>query len=160
MSARAILALGLLCGGLCLSQASDARPVWPSTTWAGTWRLNPSQSRFSGPAPRAESRTIGLSGNRMSVRSSGVGPSGARTHFHYSVTLDGRFHPLVGNPDGDSIAMRLVSPAKVSIAVRRDGRPSATATMEVSAKRLVMDRRRLKLSGSPSEDVLVYDRAR
>jgi hypothetical protein len=74
--------------------------------------------------------------------------------------MDGRFYPLVGNPDGDSIAMRLASPVSVNIEVRRHGRPSATATTHVSAKRLTMRRHRLALSGSASDDLLVYDRVR
>lgn len=81
-------------------------------------------------------------------------------HFNYSATLDARFHPLVGNPDGDSIALQLVGPRKVTIRVRRNGKLAATAATQVSANRLVMDRHRLALSGRPSEDVLVYDRVR
>jgi hypothetical protein len=56
--------------------------------------------------------------------------------------------------------MRLASPASVNIEVRRHGRPSATATTQVSANRLTMRRHRLALSGSASDDLLVYDRVR
>jgi len=160
MNVRLIAAAAFICGTLCVPQASDARPLNASAAWAGTWRLDLSQSKFSASKPRSETRTIGLSGNRFEVRSDVVGPSGMLTHFHYSVTLDGRFHPLIGNPDGDSIAMRLVTPRKMRITVRRNGKTSATATTEVSRTRLVMDRRRLKLSGSSSEDILVYVRVR
>lgn len=160
MNFSRIAALAFICGTLCIPQVGDARPPSASPAWAGTWRLDLSQSKFSTLKPRAETRTIGFSGNRFEVRSSAIGPSGKRTHFHYSVTLDGRFHPLIGNPDGDSIAMRLVTPRKMLITVRRNGKTSATATTEVSATRLVMDRRRLKLSGTPSEDILVYVRLR
>jgi hypothetical protein len=158
MNMRAKFAFAITCGLLCVAGAGDARTVPASTDWTGTWRLDLAHSRFSRPAPKAETRTITLSDNRMSVRSSGADPAGRATHFNYSVTLDGRFHPLIGNPDGDSISMRLTNPHKVQIAVRRKGELSATATTEVSPRRLVMDRRRLTRSGSPSEDVLVYDR--
>lgn len=160
MNPRYGLALAATCGLLCVGAPAAARPVAASSEWVGTWRLNLSHSRFSGPAPRAEVRRITLANDRMSVRSTVTSASGRNMHFNYSVTLDGRFHPLFGNPDGDSIALRLVNPHKVAIQVRRNGKPAASATTEVSSNRLVMDRRRLELSGSPSEDVLVYDRVR
>lgn len=160
MNVRAVLTLILLCSGFCASDTSDARPLTASKDWAGTWILNLRASRFSASAPKSEIRTIVLSGSKMFVRSNFIDPRGASKHFHYSVTLDGRFHPLVGNPDGDSIAARLITARKVSITVRRNGMSSATATTEVSETRLVMQRHRLELSGSPSEDILLYDRSR
>ena len=160
MKPRSRLALAATCTLLCIGGQAAARPVSASSEWAGTWRLDLARSRFSGAAPRGEIRRITLGNNRMSVRSTVTPASGRDMHFNYSVTLDGRFHPLFGNPDGDSIALRLVNPRKVTIQVRRNGKPAATAVTEVSSNRLVMDRRRLELSGSPSEDVLVYDRVR
>ena len=67
---------------------------------------------------------------------------------------------LVGNPDGDSISMQLISPQRVEIEVRRRGQRSATAVSAVSPNRIRMERHRLPLSGNPSDDMLVYDRVR
>ena len=158
MNAYSKLALTFAC--VAAASASLAAPVRPSPAWSGTWQLNPAQSKFSSAAPQWERRTITISNNRMAVRSRGATASGKSIHFNYSVAMDGRFYPLVGNPDGDSISMRLASPATVDIEVRRHGRPSASATTEVSANRLTMRRHRLELSGSASDDILVYDRAR
>jgi len=154
------LALATTCALLCIAVPGGARPVSASSEWVGTWRLDLADSRFSGAAPRGEIRTITLANDRMSVRSTVTPASGRDMHFNYSVTLDGRFHPPVGNPDGDSIALRLVDPRKVTIQVRRKGKLAATAATQVSSNRLVMDRRRLELSRSPSEDILVYKRVR
>lgn len=159
MNALSTLAVVLACGAAAVASPAIAKVV-PSPAWSGTWQLNVAQSKFSTPAPRWERRTIGISSNRMAVRSRGATAAGKSIHFNYSVAMDGRFYPLVGNPDGDSIAMRLASPARVNIEVRRHGRPSATATTHVSAKRLTMRRHRLALSGSASDDLLVYDRVR
>jgi len=159
MKMRPGLWLAIACGAVFVAQPGNARPLRPSSTWAGTGRLDLAQSRFSGSAPRAETRTIAFAGNRMSVRSAGIGPSGAPMRFSYSVTLDGRFHPLIGNPDGDRIAVRLVNPRAMSIEVRRGARHSASATTHVSLNRLVMDRHRLTADGI-SRDILVYRRAR
>ena len=160
MKPRSKLALASACALMCAAAPGDARPVAASHEWVGTWRLDLHHSRFSGVAPRGEIRTIAVANNRMSVRSTVTPASGRDMHFNYNVTLDGRFHPLVGNPDGDSIALRLVNPRKVTIQVQRNGKPAAVAATEVSSHRMVMDRRRLQLSGSPSEDLLVYDRVR
>jgi hypothetical protein len=132
----------------------------PSADWAGTWQLDLKQSRFSSPAPNWERRTIGISHNRMSVRSQGETASAKSIRFNYSVAMDGRFYPLVGNPDGDSISMRLASPTRVNIEVRRHGKTAATAITEVSGATLTMRRHRLALSGNASDDLLVYERAR
>lgn len=153
------VAAAMLCIAAVPGQAA-AKPMTPSKAWSGTWRLNVSQSRFSTPAPRWETRTVSISHNQMVTRSRGVSARGKAIHFNYAVTLDGRFHPLVGNPDGDSISMRMVSPATVAIEVQRGRRTAATATATAGTRRLVMKRHRLPLSGSPSDDLLVYDRVR
>jgi len=160
MNAPAKITLAVCCGARGIPQPVDAWPLSPSTAWAGIWRLNLSNSKFSGGVPRAETRTITVSRNKMLVRSIGVDPSGKRIRFNYSVTLDGRSHPLIGNPDGDRIAVRLVSPRQLTIQARRMHKLSARATSEVSADCLVMDRRRLNAAGGTSNEILVYDRVR
>ena len=134
--------------------------IAPSQSWTGTWRLNLEQSMFSGAPPKSENRTIAIQGRSMVTRSSGESADGKPIHFNYAVKLDGKFHPLIGNPDGNGISIQLISPEKVEIEVRRDGRRSATAIAEVRGSRLTMERHRLPLSGSPSDDILVYDRVR
>lgn len=141
-------------------QAAHAVPVSPSPSWSGTWQLNLRESMFSGAAPKSERRTIAIRGREMITRSSGQTADGKPIRFSYTVKLDGDFHPLVGNPDGDSISMQLISPYRVEIEVRRHGQRSATAVSAVSPNRIRMERHRLPLSGNPSDDVLVYDRIR
>ncbi len=143
-----------------LPQAADAAPVAPSPSWAGTWQLNLRESMFSGAAPKWERRTIAIRGREMTTRSSGEMADGRPIRFSYTVKLDGEFHPLVGNPDGDSISMQLISPQRVEIEVRRHGQRSATAVSAVSPNRIRMERHRLPQSGSPSDDMLVYHRVR
>ena len=143
-----------------LPRAAAAAPVSPSLSWSGTWQLNLRESMFSGAAPKWERRTIAIRGREMTTQSSGETADGKPIRFSYTVKLDGEFHPLVGNPDGDSISMQLISPQKVEIEVRRRGQRSATAVSAVSPNRIRMERHRLPLSGSPSDDMLVYDRVR
>lgn len=160
MNGLSRIAVALLCAGAAIPQQAVAKSVSPSTAWNGTWRLNVGLSKFSAPAPRWETRTVSISHNRMVTRSRGVTAGGKAIHFSYGVSLDGKFHPLVGNPDGDSISMHLITPETVAIEVQRNHRTAATATTTVGARRLVMKRHRLPLSGSPSVDMLVYDRVR
>lgn len=159
MISRAAPALLLLIAAISAGATAQVAGA-PSRTWEGTWRLNLGESMFSGKAPRSEIRTISINGRRMITRSKGETADGKPIDFSYSVKLDGQFHPLAGNPDGDSISMQLISPEKVEIEVRRHGRRSATAIAGVSPRRLTMERHRLPLSGSPSDDRLVYDRVR
>ncbi len=141
--------------------ASDAQVnVPPSKEWVGTWRLDVRESMFSGAAPKSESRTIEIRGRNMVTQSTGEAADGKPTRFSYAVKMDGQFHPLVGNPDGDSISVELISPGKIAIEVRRHGKRSATAITSVGPVRMIMERHRLPLSGSPSDDRLVYDRVR
>lgn len=158
MSARSLIVAVAMVGATMLPQVSQARPRPAASEWSGTWRLDLARSRFSAAAPKAEVRSIAVSDGKMTVRSVVTASSGKKMLFYYSVSLDGRFHPLNGNPDGDSIAMRLVDPRSVAITVRRGAKVSARATTHLSGKDLVMDRKRFPLSGSPSEDMMVYDR--
>ena len=144
-----------------ISTAAIAQlPIAPSHEWEGSWQLNLKESMFSGAAPKRESRTIEIQGRTMTNRSNGQAADGKPIAFSYSVKLDGQFHPLVGNPDGDSISIQMISPRKIEIEVRRHGQRSATAVTSVSPIRMTMVRHRLPLSGSPSDDRLVYDRLR
>ena len=160
MAIMARLAPALLLIGALPAQSLAQARIAPSLSWAGTWQLNLGQSMFSGAAPKSESRTIAIEGRTMVTRSSGETADGRAIDFNYAVKLDGEFHPLIGNPDGDSISMQLISPEKVEIEVRRGGQRSAIAVAQVTAHQLTMERHRLPLSGSPSDDRLVYDRVR
>lgn len=151
----------LLLAAAAIPSASVAQvAMTPSKDWAGTWRLDLRESMFSGKAPKSESRTVEIRGRTMITRSSGETADGKPSQFSYAVKLDGQFHPLVGNPDGDTISVQLVSPRKIDIEVRRHGQRSATAITSVSPSQMTMERHRLPLSGSPSDDRLVYNRVR
>jgi len=158
MNSRAQWAVAALSAAFLILPPAAAAPVQLSKEWAGTWRLDLSGSKFESPVPKRETRTIAVTGNTMSVRSIGVDASGKTIDFNYSVRLGGTFHPLVGSPHGDQISMRLVDPRKVAVQVTHNGKPSATASTEVSGDRLTMDRRRLKPAGGTTNDLLVYDR--
>ena len=157
MRARTRVMAAVVGSALCVAMPAGAKTS-PSSQWDGTWRLDLARSRFSAAAPRAEVRSIEVVDGKMIVRSVVTPRSGKKMLFYYSVTLDGRFHRLSGNPDGDSISMRLVDPRRVDITIRRGGKTSARAMTQVSGDRLVMERQRFQLSGSPSRDTMSYRR--
>jgi len=128
--------------------------------WNGTWHLNVAKSKFASPAKeQSETRTYQVAGNRVMMKSSSKDASGKAMSFSYSATLDGKWSPMHGNPNADSISVTAVSGREIKASSRQHGKASAESTAAVSAdgKHLTLTRKIVGLKGSPT-DVLAFDR--
>ena len=140
---------------------ASAKTPTASPLWSGTWQLNLAGSKLSAPAGmRSETRVYEVHGNNLTVTATGTDPSGKAMNYSYSGALDGKAHPMVGNPVGDSIALSLVNPRRANITVRMGTVVTATATSDVSpdGKRLTLKRRTLHGKASPTIEVLAFDK--
>lgn len=128
--------------------------------WNGTWHLNVAKSKFASPArEQSETRTYEVSGNRITMKSSSKNAAGKAMSFSYSATLDGKWSPMHGNPNADSISVTGVSAREIKASARQHGKASAESTAAVSAdgKHLTLTRKMVGLKGAPT-DVLEFDR--
>lgn len=128
--------------------------------WNGTWHLNVAKSKFSSSAKeQSETRSYGVSGNKVTMKSSSKDPSGKALNFSYTAGYDGKWYPMVGNVNADSISLSVVSDREVKAKSQLHGKPAVESTAAVSAdgKHLTISRTMLRLKGTPT-DVLEFDR--
>jgi hypothetical protein len=157
------LKLFLIAGALVLpAPAAFAKPMTASPTWAGTWMLNLTDSKFATPGRRSELRTYRVAGNQVRMESRGIGPDGRSVSFRYAAVYDNKWYPMVGNPIGNRIALQLINPRHVRAKVRRDNRDTAVASVTVSTdgRRLILNRTTLNARGAPIIERLIYDKLR
>jgi len=108
----------------------------------------------------SETRTYEVKGNRVTLTASGLDGKGKPTKYSYSAAYDGKFYPMVGNPAGDSLALKRIDPRTVEGTVRKGAAVSAHAKLVVSAdgKHLIFTRKMLRPKGAPAVDELAYDK--
>lgn len=128
--------------------------------WNGTWHLNAAKSKFASPAKeQSETRSYDVSGNKVTVKVSSKDMSGKELNFSYSAGYDGKWYPMVGNPNADQISLTVVNDREIKASSHLKGKPAveSTATVSADGKHLTIDRKLLRIKGAPT-DVLEFDR--
>ena len=159
MRAHSTLVLILAASGMAFSQGAVAAGP-DATLWNGTWHLNAAKSKFASPGKEAsETRSYYLSGGKLTVKSSSKDPAGKELQFSYSAAFDGKFYPMTGNPNADSISLTAVSAHEIKATSKLKGNVSvqSTATVAADGKHLTLRRKMLRIKGAPT-DVLEFDR--
>ena len=128
--------------------------------WNGTWHLNAAKSKFASSAKeQSETRSYDISGNKVTMKSNSKDLSGKALNFSYSAGYDGKWYPMVGNPNADRISLTAVSPREFRAKSQLHGKPSvqSTATVSADGKHLTIQRKMVRMKGAPT-DVLEFDR--
>ena len=132
-----------------------------SALWNGTWQLNLASSKLSMPAgKRSETRVYVVQGNTLKLTATGTDPSGKPTQYSYSGVFDGKPSPMIGNPVGDNISIRLVNPRRLNITVRMGTKITAVTRSDISpnGKHMTLVRKTLHDKTAPTVEVLVFDK--
>ena len=157
------LALVLAAASIALPQIATASPA-VLKAWAGTWRLNSSQSKFASPdtTPKSETRVYTVAGNRLSMKSTLVNSAGKTIHWSYSAATNGKLSPTVGNPNIDHLSLTQTGDREIKSEATLHGKLAArsTATISADGNVLTVHRSMLLTKGGPSEETSVYDRAK
>lgn len=163
MTAARKLALIVSAITIALPQTASAQTTL-SKSWAGTWHLNSDKSQFSSPdyTPKSDTRTYTLSGKKLTMHSTMVNAAGKTVKWSYSANTDGKWYPTSGNPNTDHIALTFVSAREFTSKTKLKGKPSANSTVSLSAdgKMLTIKRSILTAKGGPTDDTMVFDRAK
>jgi len=93
------------------------------------------------------------------MKSSSKNAAGKELNFSYTAGYDGKWYPMVGNPNADRIMLRVVSDREFRASSRLKGKPSvhSTATVSADGKHLMLKRKMLRMKGAPT-DVLEFER--
>ena len=145
---------------LAVSQAANAATPPNAKLWNGAWHLNTAKSKFASAAKeQSETRTYTVSRSKITMKSSSKDMSGKTMNFSYSAAWDGKYYPMVGNPNADRISLTAVGGRAFKARSTLHGKPStdSTATVSADGKHLTLSRKMLRIKGAPT-DVLEFDR--
>jgi len=135
------------------AQASD--PV------LGTWTLNVAKSTYgSGTAPKSATRTYTAAGAGYHFSSTTVGADGKSTTVEFTVAYDGKFVPVKGSPDADSIMVKRIDANTVEATQTKAGKVVSKTTRMTSTdgKTLTSTSAGTDAAGKPTKNVEVFDK--
>ena len=117
------VAIGLAASGIVLAQADPH---------VGTWVLNLEKSKYApGTAPKSQRSVYSAAGKGLKVAKTTVWPTGPVT-TEFTAELDGKDHPVKGNPDWDTTALKRVDSHTIEFTRKRGGKVVQTARSTVS----------------------------
>ena len=128
----------------------------------GAWKLNVAKSTFSpGPAPKSMTlvySSAGTAGTKIVVDL--VPATGAAQHWETTAQTDGKDHPVKGNPNADTMSVRLIDDHTGESTFKKGGKVTATNRRVLSAdgKTLTITSTGTTEDGKPRKDVQVFER--
>jgi hypothetical protein len=159
MNGRSKIAVILATLAIAIPQGVSAKA--PSAKlWSGTWHLDAAKSKFASSAKeQSETRTYQVSASKLTMKSSSKNAAGKSMTFSYSAGYDGKWYPMVGNPNANRIKLNVVSDREVKAMSQLHGKASVSSTATVSSdgKHLTIERKMLRMKGAPT-DVLEFGR--
>src|ERR1039457_2894556 len=99
----------------------------------GTLKLNEAKSKFSPGAPKNMTVVYEAAGDSIKVTVDGVDGEGKPTHNEWTGKFDGKDYPLVGDPNADARAYKVVNDHTVDLTNKKDGKATTTGHIVISA---------------------------
>jgi hypothetical protein len=143
---------------------ADAPPAAaaPSAVHVGTWTLNLSKSTYSpGPAPKSQTLKIEAWGDDgLKYVAEGVAADDKPTRGEFEAKFDGKDYEFKGNPDGDTLAYKVIDPNTLEATLKLKGTQTLTANVVVSAdgKTRTVTQTGKNAQGKDVNIVSVYDK--
>ena len=100
---------------------------------AGTWVLSVEKSKYApGTAPKSQTSVYSADGKGIKVVTDAVTASGT-SKTQYTATFDGKDHPVKGNADWDTTAIKRVDARTIEFTRKKGGKVVQTARSVVAA---------------------------
>jgi hypothetical protein len=138
-----------------LASAQSGDPV------LGTWKLNVAKSQYSpGPAPKSQTRTYTAAGDGYTFSAKGVDAEGKPTATDFTVAYDGKYHPVTGNPNVDSVMVKRIDANTVEATQKKGDKVAVRTTRVVSkdGKTLTATSKGANAAGKAYTNVEVFDK--
>jgi hypothetical protein len=151
----AALALITAASGVVIAEAPASDPV------IGSWKMDASKSTFTGsPALKSQTRTYSQSGQSITLVMKSTSADGKEVTTRMTYQLDGKDHPVTGNPDFDSISGQQVDSNTATFTQKKGGKRVGTSNRTVSkdGKTLHVQSSLTTAKGENSESVLVLNK--
>lgn len=80
--------------------------------------------------------------------------------MHVTLKYDGKYYPVTGNPDGDSVAAKTIDAHTTDFTIKRGGKAVASVHRVASAdgKTLTVNNKGTHADGKQYDDTLVFDK--
>jgi hypothetical protein len=133
----------------------------PADPVVGTWKLNLDKSTYSpGPPPKSETRTYEGNTETNTVSWTGINAAGTPVSGHNTYGFDGKYYPITGSADFDSISLKRVDRFTVDTRLKKDGKVVGTTHRVVSqdGKVMTLTSKVTKANSVVEAWVRVYDR--
>jgi hypothetical protein len=126
----------------------------------GTWRLNVAKSKFTGTAPQSGTRVYAETADGITLDQKMIGADGKERSLHTTIKYDGKDYPVTGNPDGDSVAGKVIDAHTTNFTIKNGGKVVGTVHRVVSAdgKTLTVHNKGTHADGKRYDDTLVFDK--
>jgi hypothetical protein len=100
---------------------------------SGTWVLNLEKSKYApGTAPKSQTTVFSADAKGIKVVTDAVTASGP-SKTEYTATFDGKDHPVKGNADWDTTALKRIDARTIEFTRKKGGKVVQTATSAVAA---------------------------
>lgn len=119
---------GLVFAGLVLSAVAMAA----DDPQSGTWKLNTAKSKYSGPAPKANTLTITADEKTYKVHAEGTDAQGKATLTDFTATFDGKDVAASPLPYGDTVSAKRIDANTVEVTMKKGGKTLVTVKSVVS----------------------------
>jgi hypothetical protein len=155
-SGRIVTLAALLIGGFPTLQISGQAPDLAN----GTWELNLAKSKFASPAPKSQTRTIEVVGERMKFTAKGVDAEGKPAVIQFSANFDGEDNPITGLAGSDTISLKRIDRFTAESIQKKAGKVVARNRRVISpdGKVMTLTTESTNEKGATSTDVLVFDK--
>jgi hypothetical protein len=149
-----VMAIAALTALLVSASAFAADPV------VGEWKLNLEKSTFSDKAPKSATRVYAETADGTTLDQKMVGADGKETTMHTVTKLDGKDHPVTGNPDADTVAGKRIDGLTSQFTLKKGGKVVGTVHRVVSAdsKTLTVNNKGTHADGKAYNDTLEFDK--
>ena len=138
-----------------------ATALFGQQAFDGTWKLNPSKSKSTGPAWKSRTLTIQGVGGARKFKSDGINQDGVHMTGGYEAKADGKDYPMTGNVSGgDTIALKEISPKVVELTIKKAGKTvvSGQSTVSDDGKTLTITSKGTTTEGKSYTSTAVYDK--
>ena len=133
MTSSIIVRGGVVLGVAIVLAAASAVGFAQADPHVGTWVLSLEKSKFApGTTPKSQRSIYAAAGQGFKVTTATVDAAGAAVNTEYTAEADGKDHPVKGNPDGDTTALKRVDSHTIEFTRKKGGKVVQTARSAVA----------------------------
>jgi hypothetical protein len=126
----------------------------------GAWKLNEAKSKLAPGAPKNNTVTYEIVGDKVKATLDGTDGAGKPTHNEWTGKFDGKDYPVTGDPLSDSRSYKKVDDHTLDVTVKKDGKITVTGRIVISAdgKSRTLTTSSTDAAGKKTKSIAEYDK--